>query len=201
VAELPGAFHAQRAHQRAKRFQDMVASIIRTAFAMPDAKQVHAQYAEVNQMLGSTQPKVVAMFEDARDDELAFAGFPPRHWCQVWSTNPTMERVHKEIKRRTNVVVVFPNPAALPRLTGAVLVEQHDEWEAGDRAEEHGPAGQRNNSREDFAFRTDGSMIKSLARTVSGKLLHSTGRSLLKEQPSIEIGHRCTETAALPKGG
>ncbi|MBM7471190.1 transposase-like protein [Subtercola frigoramans] len=72
------------------------------------------------------------MLHDARPDLLAFAGFPPKHWRQIWSTNP-MERVNKEIKRRTDVVGVFPNPAALLRLAGAVLVEQHDEWEAGDR--------------------------------------------------------------------
>ncbi|SFH68997.1 transposase, partial [Cryobacterium levicorallinum] len=61
-----------------------------------------------------------------------FCGFPPKHWRQVWSTNP-LERLNKEIKRRTDVVGVFPNPAALLRLAGAVLVEQHDEWEAGSR--------------------------------------------------------------------
>ena len=72
------------------------------------------------------------MLDDARPDLLAFAGFPHRHWRQIWSTNP-LERVNKEIKRRTDVVGVFPNPAALLRLAGAVLVEQHDEWEAGDR--------------------------------------------------------------------
>jgi putative transposase len=68
----------------------------------------------------------------ARRWNLAFAEFPQRHWRQIWSTNP-LERVNKEIKRRTDVVGVFPNPAALLRLAGAVLVEQHDEWEAGDR--------------------------------------------------------------------
>ena len=72
------------------------------------------------------------MLEDAQHDLLAFASFPQRHWRQIWSTNP-LERVNKEIKRRTDVVGVFPNPAALLRLAGAVLVEQHDEWEAGDR--------------------------------------------------------------------
>jgi hypothetical protein len=60
------------------------------------------------------------------------AGFAARRWRQIWSTNP-MEPVNKEIKRRTDVVGVFPNPAAHLRLAGAVLVEQHDEWEAGDR--------------------------------------------------------------------
>ncbi len=83
-------------------------------------------------MLDKSHPKVARMLHDAREDVLAFRGFPPKHWRQVWSTNP-MERVNKEIKRRTDVVGVFPNPAALLRLAGAVLVEQHDEWEAGDR--------------------------------------------------------------------
>ena len=110
----------------------MVGSIIRTAFAQPDAEHVNTQFDEVTRMLNKSHPKVAAMLGDARDDVLAFTGFPTRHWRQIWSTNP-MERVNKEIKRRTDVVGVFPNPAALLRLAGAVLVEQHDEWEAGDR--------------------------------------------------------------------
>ena len=112
--------------------QQMVASIIRTAFAQPDAKHVNAQFDEVVRMLTTSHPQVAVMLDGARDDVLAFCSFPPRHWRQIWSTNP-MERVNKEIKRRTDVVGVFPNPAALLRLAGAVLVEQHDEWEAGDR--------------------------------------------------------------------
>ena len=115
-----------------KGSQDMVASIIRTIFAQPDAAHVNAQFDEVVRMLARSHPKVAAMLADARADLLAFAGFPQRHWRQIWSTNP-LERVNKEIKRRTDVVGVFPNPAALLRLAGAVLVEQHDEWEAGDR--------------------------------------------------------------------
>ena len=115
-----------------KGSQEMVASIIRTAFAQPDAEHVHKQFGEVTTMLAKSHPKVAAMLQDARDDVLAFTGFPIKHWRQLWSTNP-MERVNKEIKRRTDVVGVFPNPAALLRLAGAVLVEQHDEWEAGDR--------------------------------------------------------------------
>ena len=112
--------------------QEMVASIIRTAFAQPDAEHVNAQFDEVVRMLGKSHPKVAVMLDEARADVLAFAGFPVKHWRQIWSTNP-MERVNKEIKRRTDVVGVFPNPAALLRLAGAVLVEQHDEWEAADR--------------------------------------------------------------------
>ena len=115
-----------------KGSQDMVASIIRTVFARPDRGYIEKQFTEVTTMLSRSHPKVTAMLDDARPDLLAFAGFPHRHWRQIWSTNP-LERVNKEIKRRTDVVGVFPNPAALLRLAGAVLVEQHDEWEAGDR--------------------------------------------------------------------
>ncbi len=115
-----------------KGSQDMVASIIRTIFAQPDAEHVKAQFDEVTRMLERSHPKVATMLDAAHHDLLAFASFPQRHWRQIWSTNP-LERVNKEIKRRTDVVGVFPNPAALLRLAGAVLVEQHDEWEAGDR--------------------------------------------------------------------
>ena len=72
------------------------------------------------------------MLDAARDDLLAFTAFPPAHWQQIWSTNP-LERLNKEIKRRTNVVGTFPNPAALLRLAGHVLIEQHDEWDSADR--------------------------------------------------------------------
>lgn len=114
-----------------KGSQDMVAPIIRTIFAQPDAEHVKTQFEEVRRMLDRSHPKVAAMLVDAKDDLLAFTGFPQRHWRQIWSTNP-LERVNKEIKRRTDVVGVFPNPAALLRLAGSVLIEQHDEWEAGD---------------------------------------------------------------------
>ena len=110
----------------------MVASIIRTIFAQPDQEHVNSQFDEVARMLRRSHPKVAQMLDEARPDILAFADFPQRHWTKIWSTNP-LERVNKEIKRRTDVVGVFPNPAALLRLAGAVLVEQHDEWDAGDR--------------------------------------------------------------------
>ena len=103
-----------------KGAQEMVASIIRTVFAQPDAGHVHTHFNQVARMLGKSHPKVAAMLDDAREDVLAFAEFPTKHWRQVWSTNP-MERVNKEIKRRTDVVGVFPNPAALLRLARAVL--------------------------------------------------------------------------------
>ncbi len=110
----------------------MVASIIRTNFAQPDAVHVNTQFDEVVRMLTRSHPKVADMLESSREDLLAFTGFPTAHWRQIWSTNP-LERVNKEIKRRTDVVGTFPNPAALLRLAGHVLIEQHDEWDGADR--------------------------------------------------------------------
>jgi putative transposase len=83
-------------------------------------------------MLGRQLPKVEAMLRNAADDITDFAGFPLAHWKKIWSTNP-LERLNKEIKRRTDVVGVFPNPEALLRLAGAVLVKAHDEWQVGER--------------------------------------------------------------------
>src|SRR5881398_552425 len=111
---------------------EMVAAAIRTVFAQPDAEHVHSQLDVIAGMLGRQFPQVEAMLRDAEDDLLAFTGFPVAHWKKIWSTNP-LERLNKEIKRRTDVVGVFPNPEALLRLAGAVLVEAHDEWQATDR--------------------------------------------------------------------
>jgi len=108
--------------------QEMVAAAIRTIFAQPDEAHVHEQFEVIAAMLGKQLPKVEAMLRDAKDDLLAFAAFPVSHWKKIWSTNP-LERLNKEVKRRTDVVGVFPNPAALLRLAGAVLVETHDEWQ------------------------------------------------------------------------
>jgi putative transposase len=83
-------------------------------------------------MLGRQFPRVEAMLRDAADDITAFAAFPLGHWKKIWSTNP-LERLKKEIKRRTDVVGVFPNPDALLRLAGSVLIEADDEWQAGER--------------------------------------------------------------------
>ena len=111
---------------------EMVAAAIRTIFAQPDAEHVRSQHDVIAGMLGRQFPAVETMLRDAAEDLLAFTGFPVAHYKKIWSTNP-LERLNKEIKRRTDVVGVFPNPAALARLAGAVLVETHDEWQVTDR--------------------------------------------------------------------
>jgi transposase-like protein len=111
---------------------EMVAAAIRTIFAQPDAEHVAAQFDEITTMLRRQFPVVADMLQDARADLLAFSAFPTAHWRKIWSTNP-IERLHKEIKRRTNVVGIFPNDAALLRLVTAVIAETHDEWQVCDR--------------------------------------------------------------------
>jgi putative transposase len=111
---------------------EMVAAAVRTIFAQPDAEHVREQLDVIAGMLGRQLPKVETMLRETADDLLAFTSFPVGHWKKIWSTNP-LERLNKEIKRRTDVVGVFPNADALLRLAGAVLVEAHDEWQTGDR--------------------------------------------------------------------
>jgi putative transposase len=111
---------------------EMVAATIRTVFAQPGPVMVRDQLKVIATMLGRQFPKVETMLLEAAEDVTAFASFPLSHWKKIWSTNP-LERLNKEIKRRTDVVGVFPNPEALLRLAGAVLVEAHDEWQSGER--------------------------------------------------------------------
>ena len=88
---------------------DMVLAAIRTIFAQPDAAHVYEQFETIAGMLGRSLPKVEAKLEDAKDDLLAFASFPFEHWKKIWSTNP-LERLNREVKRRTDVVGVSPQP-------------------------------------------------------------------------------------------
>jgi putative transposase len=115
-----------------KGSQTMVAAAVRTVFAQPDAEHVREQLEVIATMLGRQFPKVESMLREAADEITAFADFPVAHWKKIWSTNP-LERVNKEIKRRTDVVGVFPNPTALLRLAGCVLIEVHDEWQIAER--------------------------------------------------------------------
>ncbi len=111
---------------------EMVAAAIRTIFAQPDAEAVAEQLHSIADKLGRQFPLVEQMLTDAAPDICAFAAFPQSHWRRIWSTNP-LERVNGEIKRRADVVGIFPNDAAIVRLTGAVLIETHDEWQVIER--------------------------------------------------------------------
>ena len=111
---------------------EMVLAAIRTIFAQPDAAAVREQLDEIAERLEPRFPTVAAMLVAAKEDVTAFTAFPFSHWRKVWSTNP-LERVNKEIKRRSDVVGIFPNEAAVTRLAGAVLLEIHDEWAIAER--------------------------------------------------------------------
>jgi putative transposase len=110
----------------------MVAAAIRTIFAQADRAHVRAQLVEVAGTLRRQFPDVADKLDVAGEDLTAFSAFPSPHWTKLWSTNP-LERVNAEIKRRTNVVGIFPNDASILRLVSAVLVEQHDEWAVAER--------------------------------------------------------------------
>ena len=111
---------------------EMVLAAIRTIFAQPDAAAVRDQLDEIVAKLEPRFPVVAGMLQEAREEVTAFTAFPVSHWRKIWSTNP-LERVNKEIKRRTDVVGIFPNEPAVTRLAGAVLLEVHDEWAVVDR--------------------------------------------------------------------
>ena len=115
-----------------KASAEMVAAAIRTIFAQPDPEHVRAQATEIARMLATKFPEVSDMLTDANEDLLAFTTFPQAHWRKIWSTNP-LERLNGEIKRRTNVVGIFPNDASVLRLVTAVIVETHDEWQVAER--------------------------------------------------------------------
>jgi transposase-like protein len=115
-----------------KAHQDMVAALFRTSFAGIDADGVNAQWDHVRATLADRWPKAAALMDSARPEVLAFTAFPVEHWRKIWSTNP-LERVNKEIKRRSRVVGIFPNEASAIRLVGAVLADLHDDWISSDR--------------------------------------------------------------------
>jgi putative transposase len=112
--------------------QQMVGATIRTVFAQPDSESARQQWRRVSDGFRHRFPRLSELMDEAEEDVLAYAAFPAKHWQKIWSNNP-LERVNKEVKRRTNVVGIFPNEAAVIRLVGSLLLEQHDEWQVSKR--------------------------------------------------------------------
>ena len=111
-----------------KAAQQMVGATVRTVFAQPDSASAREQWRRVSEGFRSRFPRLSELMDDAEEDILAYAAFPVEHWQKIWSNNP-LERLNKEVKRRTNVVGIFPTEGSVIRLVGAVLCEQHDEWQ------------------------------------------------------------------------
>jgi putative transposase len=110
----------------------MVAATIRTVFAQPDAASAREPWRKVADGFRTRFPRLAARLDEAEADVLAYTAFPPEHWRQLWSVTP-LERLNREVKRRTDVVGIFPDAAAALRLVGAVLAEQHAEWQVARR--------------------------------------------------------------------
>jgi putative transposase len=106
----------------------IVAAALRTIFAQPDREAAGQQLLEVVQAMQARWPKAAELLAEAEEDVLAYMSFPAEHWTRIYSTNP-LERLNKEIKRRTYVVGVFPDQPSVIRLVGSVLVEIADEWQ------------------------------------------------------------------------
>jgi transposase-like protein len=111
-----------------KAHQGMVTAAQRSVFAQENAADILSRWDDLAVSLAERFPKAAELMNEAREEVLAFRHFPAQHWKKVWSTN-LLERVNKEIKRRTRVVGIFPNDAAITRLVGAVLLEQDEHWQ------------------------------------------------------------------------
>jgi len=110
----------------------MVAAALRTVFAQPHRRAAGEQLAEVVRAMQPRWPKAAKVVAEAEEDILTYMAFPPEHWTRIYSTNP-LERLNKEVKRRTNVVGVFPDTPSVVRLVGSVLMDTDDEWQVGRR--------------------------------------------------------------------
>jgi putative transposase len=111
-----------------KSAAQLVAATIRTVFAQPEPEMARQTWRQVADGFRPRYPRLAALLDEAEMDVLAYLAFPSEHWRQIWSNNP-LERVNREVKRRTDVVGIFPNAAAIVRLVGMILAEQHDEWQ------------------------------------------------------------------------
>lgn len=111
-----------------KAHQGMVTAALRSVFAQEGSGEIESRWNDLATSLAERFPKAAALMDEAKEDVLAFRHFPKDHWRKIWSTN-LLERVNEEIKRRTRVVGIFPNDAAIIRLVGAVLMEQHEHWQ------------------------------------------------------------------------
>jgi len=140
AATLPGAcWQRCRTHfmrnlltRVPKSAQSFVATMVRTIFAQPDAATVHEQHGRIVAQLEQRFPQAAVLLDEAGTDLLAFTSFPKEHWRQLWSNN-SLERLNREIRRRSDVIGIFPNRPAIIRLVGAVLAEQNDEWQVARR--------------------------------------------------------------------
>jgi putative transposase len=112
--------------------RQLISALISTIFAQPDADAARAQLRAVVDQLQRAAPKVAQRLQAMEDDLLAYTAFPPIHWSKIWSNNP-IERLNRELKRRTDVVQIFPDPESVIRLVGALLVEVNDELIAAPR--------------------------------------------------------------------
>lgn len=112
--------------------RSIVAAALRTIFAQPDRTSAGKQLAVVAETMAPRWPKATELLRAAEEDVLAYMAFPTEHWTRIYSTNP-LERLNKEIKRRTNVVGIFPDVPSVERLVGAILTDIHDEWQVGRR--------------------------------------------------------------------
>ena len=153
-----------------KSAAEMVAATIRTVFVQPEAASAREQWLRVAESFREGFPRLTQLLEGAEEEVLAYLAFPREHWRQIWSNNP-LERLNKEVKRRTEVVGIFPNEGAVIRLVGAVLAKQHDEWQVSRRyfsTESLAKLGGRNGGQREPALEVSAGEEKSgemLART------------------------------------
>ncbi len=160
------------AHVPAKQ-RPAVMAMIKTIFAQETAADAHAQWKTVADALRERAPRLAELMDEAREDVLAYTAFPKEHWPQIASTNP-LERLNGEVKRRSDVVGIFPNDRAVVRLVGALMLEQNDEWAVSRRYMSlESLAPRQQHSRRQIAGR--GSLINLGPKRGSAILHHAAG--------------------------